>query len=119
MTTTRKNKYFSLLTGAFLLSLNAVSFASDEVNSFSIPKVDDAKVFADLTDNFPAVLNYYTLATEEQIVDFYKQSFGDSINQEVKRGHLTLKYTKENKVIRVVISQQNKKRQVDVIVDKV
>ena len=118
MTTTRINKYSLLLTGAVLLSLNTLSFASDEVNSFSIPKIDDAKVFADLTDNFPAVLNYYTLSTEEQIIDFYKQNLGDSINEEVKRGHLTLKYTKENKVIRVVISQQNKMRQVDVIVDK-
>jgi hypothetical protein len=117
MTTTRINKY-SLLTGAILLSLSSVTYASDEMKPLSIPMVDNAQVFADLTDSMPAVLNYFTSVTEEQIIDFYNQNFGESISQEIKRGRLTLIYSKENKTIRVVISQQNNKRQVDVIVEQ-
>ena len=115
MITSRKNRY-SLLAGAVLLSLSAVTFASDEMSPISIPMVEDAQVFADFTADTPAVLNYFTSATQEQIIDFYRQNFGDSTSQETKRGRLTLTYTKDNQAIRVVISQQNNKRQVDVIV---
>ena len=117
MTTTRINKY-SLLTGAILLSLSSVTYASDEMKPLSIPMVDNAQVFADLTDSMPAVLNYFTSATKEQIINFYSQNFGESISQEMKRGRLTLTYKKEQKAIRVVISQQNNKRQVDVMLEQ-
>ena len=116
--TTTPTKNYSLLAGAVLLSLSAVTFASDEVSPISIPMVENAQVFADFTDSLPAVLNYFTLATEEEIIDFYNQNFGESISQEIKRGRLTLIYSKENKTIRVVISQQNNKRQVDIIVEE-
>ena len=76
------------------------------------------KVFADFSDDIPAVLNYFTSSTEEQIIDFYKQNFGESILQERKRDRLTLTYQKEEQTIRVVISQQNNKRQVDIIVEE-
>lgn len=122
LTTTPTNKN-ALLAGVVLLSLSAMSFASDKVNAVSIPPVnipvmDNAHVFADFTDSMPAVLNYFTSATEEDIIDFYKQNFGESISQEKKRERLTLTYQKETQAIRVVISQQNNKRQVDVIVEK-
>jgi len=117
MTTTQTNIY-SLLVGAVLLNFSAVAFASDESNSISIPMVDNAQVFANLTDSMPAVLNYFTSATKEQIINFYSQNFGESISQEMKRGRLTLTYKKEQKAIRVVISQQNNKRQVDVMLEQ-
>ena len=122
MTTTRTHKYL-LLTGAVLFSLSAVTFAGDEVTPTStpmieIPMVENAQVFADFTDDIPAVLNYFTSSTEEQIIDFYKQNFGEAIFQERKRDRLTLTYKKEEQTIRVVISQQNNKRQVDIIVEQ-
>lgn len=121
-TTTRTNKH-SLLAGAVLLSLSAITFASNEVNSASIPTVnipviDNAQVFADFTDSMPAVLNYFTSATEEDIIDFYKQNFDEPISQEKKRERLTLTFQKEKQTIRVIISQQNNKRQVDVIIEQ-
>jgi len=114
MTSTRINKY-SLLAGAVLIGLSAITFASDEV---TIPMIENAQVFADFTDEIPAVLNYFTSATEEEIIDFYKQSFGESTYQETKRGRLTLSYKKEKQTIRVIISKQNNKRQVDIIVEQ-
>jgi len=117
MTITLTRKY-SLLTGAVLFSLSALTFASEESNPVSIPMLDNAQVFADFTDDIPAVLNYFTSSTEEQVIDFYKQSFGESIFQEKKRGRLTLTYQKEKQTIRVIISHQNNKRQVDIIVEQ-
>ncbi len=82
-----------------------------------IPILEDAQVFAEYNDSLPAVINYFTNASEEQIIDFYQQSFGVPHSQERKRGRLSLKYTEGKETMRVIISQQNKKRQVDVIIE--
>jgi len=119
MTTTLTRKY-SLLAGAVLLSFTALTYASDEVTPIpmiEIPVVENAHVFANFTDDIPAVLNYFTSSTEKQIIDFYEQKFGESISQERKRNRLALTYQREKHTIRVVISQQNNKRQVDIIVE--
>jgi len=83
----------------------------------NIPILEDAQVFAEFTDSLPAVINYFTNASEAQAIDFYQQAFGEADSQDRKRGRLTLKYTKGEEAMRVVISQQNKKRQVDVIIE--
>ena len=100
------------------------TFIKEEtVNSVStngiviIPIVEDAKVFAEFTGSLPAVTNYFTNASEAQVIDFYQNAFGEASSQERKRGRLTLQYTEGEEAKRVVISQQNKKRQVDVIVE--
>ena len=82
-----------------------------------IPTLADAKVFAEFTDSLPAVINYFTDASEAQVIEFYLQEFGVANSQERKRGRLTLNYAEGEEVMRVVISQQNKKRQVDIIVE--
>jgi hypothetical protein len=118
MTTTRTGKY-SLLTGVTLLTLSSITFAANDTNSVSIPTLKEAQIFADFTDAMPAVLNYFTPATEAQIISFYQQSYGEAISQERKRGRLTLSYLTKEQTVRVVISQQNNKRQVDVIVEQI
>ncbi len=118
MTTTRTNKY-SLLASAVLFTLSSVALANDDANPVVIPMMDNAQVFADFTDDMPAVLNYFTRATEAQVIKFYQQQFGEAITQERKRGRLTLSYQQEKRIMRVVISQQNDKRQVDVIIEQV
>ena len=117
MTTTQPSK-FALLAGAALFTLSSMTLAKNADEVVSIPMLDNAQVFADFTDDIPAVLNYFTTATEEQVIDFYMQAYGEIISQERKRGRLTLSFQQENKLMRVVISQQNNKRQVDVIVEK-
>jgi len=118
MTTTRTNKYL-LLASAVLFTLSPVAFANNDANPVSIPMMANAQVFADFTDDMPAVLNYFTAATEAQVIEFYQQQFGEAIAQERKRGRLTLSYQQEKRIMRVVISQQNNKRQVDVIIEKI
>ncbi|WP_232769127.1 hypothetical protein [Colwellia sp. Bg11-28] len=82
-----------------------------------IPILDNAQVFAEFTDKLPAVINYFTQSSEAQVIDFYQQAFGEPYSQELKRDRLTLQYQEGKEIMRVVISQQNKKRQVDVIIE--
>ncbi|MEW6992843.1 hypothetical protein AADZ84_01040 [Colwelliaceae bacterium MEBiC 14330] len=82
-----------------------------------IPILEDAQVFAEFSDSLPAVINYFSHAGESQVIDFYRQAFGEPLSQERKRGRLTLKYAEGAEKMRVVISQQNKKRQVDVMIE--
>jgi hypothetical protein len=116
MLTTQKSKYL-LLVGAVIISLSTLVSASMKVNATAIPTLDDAKIFADFSDSTPAVLNYFTASSQVQVIDFYKQSYGEAVTQETKRGRLTLTYKKEDQAIRVVISEQDNKRQVDVIIE--
>lgn len=117
----KNSNKFSLFFSAILLSFSTSIYALEEsevsTNSVIIPMMTNAQVFADFTDDIPAVLNYFTIATEEQIINFYQQHYGEFISQEKKRGRLTLTYQQEKHSIRVVISQQNRKRQVDVIME--
>lgn len=117
----KNSSKFSLFVSAILLSFSANIHAFEEgetkQNNVIIPMMTNAQVFADFTDELPAVLNYFSDATEEQIVDFYQQQYNGFLSQERKRGRLTIIYEQAKHNIRVVISQQNKKRQVDVIVE--
>jgi hypothetical protein len=118
MPITHTSKY-SLLAGAVLFSISSMTLANNDTPPVLIPMMENAQVFADFTDDMPAVLNYFTRATEEQVIAFYQQHFGAATSQERKRGRLTLSYQQEKKMMRVVISQQNNKRQVDIIVEQI
>jgi len=99
-----------------LVNVN-LAVAQDEMN-ITIPTMSDARVFAEFKDKMPAVVNYFTKYTEQQVIAFYQKTYGEAEQQERKRGRLTLNYSHEKNMIRVVISQQNKMRQVDVIVEE-
>jgi hypothetical protein len=117
----KNSSNFLLFVSAILLSFSTPIYALEEnkadTNNVIIPMITNAQVFADFTDNLPAVLNYFTSATEEQIINFYQQHYNHALSQERKRGRLTLTYQQQKYNIRVVISPQNQKRQVDVIIE--
>ena len=102
-----------------LLMVSTSAYAADKemTNTVNIPVIEGARIFAQFAEKTPAVLNYFTVESEDAVIDFYNKSYGDAIERERKRGRLTLNYQQELQQIRVVISQQNKLRQVDVIVD--
>lgn len=116
-TLTAINKYL-LLIGTIFFTVNTVTFAKDETNKNNvvIPVIEKAQIFAELTDGTPAVLNYFTESTEEQIIDFYRNNYGTALFNEKKHDQLTLVYKQASQTIRIVISQQGNKRQVDIIV---
>jgi len=112
--------FFSVLLG---ISLSTYSVSSPAENSSDknvkeivIQTMDDAVIFADFSDELPAVINYFTSYSEQEILDFYQALYGEPNNSEIKRGRLTLHFSFQQRAYRVIISQQNKKRQVDVLV---
>ena len=97
--------------------IEAMPVITNKDNSY-IPLIEGATIFANYSDELPAMVNYYTQTSEQEVIAFYQQSFGDAISTERKRGRLTLIYQVDDLIKRVVISQQNNKRQVDVIVEQ-
>jgi len=113
------NKFVLILsTTALTYSASFFALSDEKKDIISIPMMENAQVFANFTDDIPAVLNYFTNAPEDQIIYFYQQQYGEVLSQERLRDRLTLKFQKDTHSIRVVISQQNNKRQVDVIIVK-
>ena len=102
----------SVISSLILLS-NGLQ--AEDNTGYQIPVIEHANIFAQFTDRLPAVVNYFSDDSEQAIISFYQNSYGEVITQERKRGRLTLLFTHNSMNIRVVISQQNKKRQVDVL----
>jgi len=90
-------------------------YASDNHTISPLARVADAQVFAEFTDKYPIVLNYFTSESDVNIINFYQEKYGDIASRSLKRERLTLFFTHNKNRIRVVISQQNNKRQVDVL----
>lgn len=109
----KKLSQYMLLMTMFIFSHQIFAEETVKVN---IAKLPDAQVFASFTDELPAVVNYFTSASKKDIVAFYQKIYGDIINQETKRKRLTITFFKNEQHIRIVISQQNNKRQVDVLI---
>ena len=99
-----------------LSCLTTISFAKNAQKETVIPVIENAHVFAQFTDGTPAVLNYFTSAAVPEIIAFYQQHFGEVVYQETISDRLTVLFQKQQQSIRVVISQQNNQRQVDIIV---
>jgi len=77
--------------------------------------MDDANIFYQYQQKLPSVVNYFTDHSEQEIVDFYIEKYGELKNKAIKRGRLVLYFSAEDNQVRVFISTQNKKRQVDVL----
>ncbi|TWX53327.1 hypothetical protein [Colwellia hornerae] len=109
----------SLKTLLVAFTLVNINLAMAEENAMvTIATMSDARVFAEFTHETPAVINYFTKSSEAEVINFYQKEYGQPLNQERKRGRLTITFNQELHSIRVVISQQNRLRQVDVIVEE-
>jgi len=106
-------KLIAFCCGAFCTSILAQP--TSPLPEINVPTLADAAVFAQFTDKLPAVVNYFTKSDEQSIIEFYQKSYGEPLSQERKRGRLTLTFSNDTNTIRVVISKQNKKQQVDVL----
>lgn len=81
--------------------------------SATIPVIDGANVFAQYNDDMPMVVNYFTQHSEQDIINFYQEKYGDAVNSTLKRGRLSLVYRVNQQQLTVIISTQGKIRQVD------
>jgi len=109
------SSFSAILLACTLLNVNLA--VADEKVIVTVPTMSDARIFAEFKDEIPAVVNYFSKSTEEDIISFYQKEYGQPLGQERKRGRLTLNFNQEMQSIRVVISHQNNMRQVDVIVE--
>lgn len=104
----------ALICNLFITTAVAATAAS----SLVIPVMDESHVFARFDDALPVVVNYYTAAAEASVVAFYQSHYGEPIRQTRKRGRLSITFSHGNNLLRVVISPQDGKRQVDVMMNK-
>lgn len=107
---------YAFVTLAIILS--GKLYAEQQTDSVNIPYLEDAKVFAEFTDKLPAVINYFTQHNRQEIIDFYQQKYGEATRSEMKRGRLTLYFNLDQHQLRVVISPQNNRQQVDILLNK-
>ena len=109
-------KYVITLFVALMCLFQLPAKAEESITTFEIERLDDAKVFASFNDELPAVLNYFTSSTEAEIIHFYKEKYGEIVFEELKYDRLTLTFYQEEIEIRIAVSKQNNKHQVDILV---
>jgi Skp family chaperone for outer membrane proteins len=115
---TKKSLLFSMSCSTLCSALLSTTIYAADVENISIEVMSDAKVFAQLDDEIPAVVNYFTKKSETNIVAFYEEKYGQAISSDRKRGRLEKSFTQNNYNIKVIISEQNNQRQVDVLITK-
>lgn len=86
------------------------------VNAQQLAIPEDAKVFAEHSESYPKSINYFSQQSEAELIDFYQALWGEAISSSRKRGRLTLSFTQESQQLRVIISPQNNRQQVDILV---
>jgi len=101
-----------LCTLATVLGLS-VSVQAFEVE---IPLTADAKVFAKFIDEYPAVVNYFSKASEQEIIEFYTSKFGQPLETIKEKDRTRVIFMDNDKVATVIVSQQGNAQQVDVLV---
>lgn len=113
---THKALLFSMFCSTLCSALLSTTIFAADTNKISAEVMEDARVFAQFDDETPAVVNYFTKNNETNIVAFYEEKYGQSISSERNRGRLEKAFIKDGYNIKVIISEQNKFRQVDVLI---
>lgn len=98
---------------AMLAGLACFNVAADTTSHIDIAVIEGAKIFAEYLEDTPAIVNYFSQASEQDIIDFYQNRYGTANRTDTKRGRLTLYFTVDDSELRVIISKQGKSHQVD------
>jgi len=99
----------------FLILINTCVQA-DTSEKISIAVMENAKVFAQFDQEIPAVISYFTIHSEIEIISFYSNIYGKPLSNEYKRERLELTFVDSLHHIRMIISQQDNVRQVDILI---
>lgn len=107
------------LCAATLCLMTNIAVAEDDIapQQIQIPVIEDAQVFAEFIDGYPAMTNYFTESSFEQVTSFYTEKYGPSIEQQTRYGRLELKFSDMGNVIRVIVAKQNNRQEVDVMIE--
>lgn len=112
-----KKNFFSIAIATTLI-FTSTNIAASDNHQIDIPKPVDAQVFASFTDEIPAVVNYFSKQSKQDLLAFYQNVYGKPIKQTTEYGRLTSHYQTDKQTIRIAISQQNNARQVDVLIEQ-
>lgn len=101
-----------MVLGLLLASIN-VGYAKD---FYQVPIADDAREFARLDKKMPAVLSYFSQQSMTALHDFYVQQLGQPNNAQTLYGRENLYFSVGGNQVRVLLSERNDWRQVDIMV---
>ncbi|MBV2128101.1 hypothetical protein [Arsukibacterium indicum] len=104
----------ALLLASSLLA--AVSLNANADSFYQVPLTADAREFARLENKLPAVLSFFSRQSVSQLQDFYREQLGEPDNSVVVHGRLNLYYRVNQQQVRILISEQNDWRQIDIMV---
>lgn len=102
-----------LLASALLVT---VSINTPAASFYQVPLTDDAREFARLESKLPAVLSYFSQQSMAELQQFYRQQLGEPDRSALIHGRLNLYYRVNQQQVRILISEQNNWRQVDIMV---
>jgi len=114
----KKALIFSMFCSAISSTSLSTTALAEDTQKVSIEVMTDARIFAQYDSEIPAVVNYFTSKSEQNVIDFYRSKYGIPTSSNRLKGRLTQKFNHGNNYIRVVISQQDNFRQVDVMVTR-
>jgi len=98
-----------------LATLLVMSYQSQAFN-VTVPLTEDAKVFAKYVEDYPVVVNYYSQASEQEIIDFYTEQYGPVMETINEKQRTRVIFMHEGKVATIIISAQGKAQQVDILI---
>lgn len=95
------------------LTTSGFSLAAD---FYQVPVVSDAREFARLDNKLPAVLSYFSQQNMTTIRQFYLQHLGQPVKVENIYGRENLFFTVDGHQVRILLSERDNWRQVDIMV---
>ncbi|KKO47404.1 hypothetical protein WG68_01920 [Arsukibacterium ikkense] len=104
----------ALLLASAIISVASVNAVA--ASFYQVPLASDAREFARLDNKLPAVLSYFSKQSMSQLQQFYQQQLGEPSNSTMIHGRLNLFYRLNQQQVRILISEQNDWRQVDIMV---
>ena len=104
-------------SASYNLALAEENMESETI-SIEIPMLSDAQIFSKFDDKYPAMVNYFTKITFDDVTAFYSNQFGSPVSEQTRYGRLELQFEYMQQNIRVIVAKQKNHREVDVIVEK-
>lgn len=101
----------------FLSNMTIAEQTAEPQLPIDIPVLSDAQVFAKFDDKYPAMVNYFTKSSFDEITAYYNQEFGTAVSEQTRYGRLELIYSHMQHNIRVIVDGQKDHREVDVIIE--
>jgi len=102
-----------------VLASSLLSIGMTQAAEFQrIPLPADAREQLRLEQKLPAVLHFYSRASQQELLSFYLQHLGQPSQQKVVAGQLQLNFLRNGEQIRVIIAERNGWRDVSLMVER-